>query len=142
MPEESRTPIERPALRAQAAMQYQFTLRHILLTIPFMFTFRATGATPMVALLTGLAVALLAGAPWFLPRGVVMDAYTQRGVMLASGAMLFAACGVQALVWRLGLSAHIAGVLTIVCTTVLAFVFLFIEAARPALKWAWQCIQK
>jgi len=145
MPKESRASIERPALpthAAHVAMQCQFTLRLCLLAIPFAFGFHATGASPMVALLTGLAVALLAGAPQLLPTGVVLDTFAYRGVMQASGAMLFTACGVQALVWRFGLSSHSAGVLILQCTTVQACVFLLMEAARTMLRPIWRRIDK
>jgi hypothetical protein len=144
MSNESRSPIERPALRAhatQAAMQYQFTLRLILLATPFMLAFRAAGATPMVAMLAGIAVTLPIAAPWLMPKGVVLDVDTQRGVLLASGAMLLTACGVQALVWRLGLSTHTAGVFILVCITVLAVVLLIVEVARPPLKRVWRRLQ-
>jgi hypothetical protein len=56
--------------------------------------------------------------------------------------MRLIACGVQALVWRLGLNTHSAGVLLIQCTIALAAVFVFVEGARATLQWAWKRIRK
>ena len=123
----------------QVVLQYQINVRLILISVPFMFIFRAVGAVPMVAMFANSAVGLLGGVPWLLPKGFTIDVHTQRGVMLAAGGMLLVACGVQVLTWRLELPAHTSGVLLILCTIGLA-VFLLIEGARATLQWAWQQI--
>jgi len=144
MPSDSRQRTRRDVLRTHAtqlSMQQQMILRLIPIAAPFMFLFQAAGATPMVTILAGLAVGLLIGAPWLLPKGYALDKRTHRGIFLASGGMLIVACGVQALVWRLALNAHSAGILLIQCTIALAGVFLCIEAARATLRWAWNRIR-
>jgi hypothetical protein len=145
MPSGSQQRMGRAALRtyaSQVSMQQQIIMRLIPIAGPFMFAFCAAGATPMVAILAGLAVGLLIGTLWLLPKGFTIDEHTQRGVALASGGMLLIACGVQALVWRLGLNSHAAGILLIQCMIALACVFLLVDGARATLRWAWKLTQK
>lgn len=127
---------------AQAMLQQAFTLRLTLISVPFIFGFRAAGAAPMVAILAGLGVGLLSWVHWLLPKGLTLDMRTHRGVMLASGGMLMTACGVQALVWDLNLHTYASGRLLILCMIALALMFLLVEAMRATVQWAWQRIQK
>ena len=125
----------------QAILQQIVMLRLTLISVPFIFGFRAVGAAPMVAMLAGIAVGLLGGVHWLLPKGAVLDIGTHRGVMLAGGGMLMIACGVQTLVWLLNLSTHTSGVLLIMCMLALALALLLVEGARATLKRARQRIQ-
>jgi hypothetical protein len=145
MPSDSHQRTRRAALRAHASqisMQQQIIIRLIPIAAPFTFVFRAAGATPMVAILAGLAVGMLIGTLWLLPKGFTIDERTQRGITLAGGGMLSIACGVQTLVWRLGLNGHSAGILMIQCMIALACMFLLVDGARATLRWAWDRIQK
>jgi hypothetical protein len=116
----------------QLAAQQAIKFKLMLAAIPGAVLFLVAGAAPMVGLVAGLATGLLAFGPRLMPTELRKE--SGRGFVLAGGAFLILAAGLQTVVWRLNLTDQAVMALLLAGGGGILLVFILTEVVR----WIWK----